>query len=118
MVNSSQDKNTHRRSRSRFTREYQFLLNRLVESRKAAGVSQEEVARWLGKPQSHVSKIETGERELSIIDLWKWCGAIGLSFSQVIQEFESEIGQFEDPKRTRSSVPRPPRSRKRLAYPG
>jgi transcriptional regulator with XRE-family HTH domain len=97
MVNRSSSKSAPRRSGSRFTREYQILLGGLIQSRKAAGVTPIEVAQWLGKPQSHVSKIETGERELSMVDLWKWCAAIGLPVSELVRQFEVAIGPFQKP---------------------
>lgn len=82
-----------RRPRSRFEPEYELLLRRLVEARKEAGVTQMEIAKKLGKTQSHVSMCENREREISIIDLWKWCEAIGISFSGFVREFEDEVVQ-------------------------
>ena len=79
------------KARSRFTDEYGLLLNRLIEARKAAEVTQEEVAAQLGKDQSHVSKCEHREREISIIDLWKWCTAIGIPVSEFMRQFEEDV---------------------------
>lgn len=39
------------------------LRSRLVRARKAVGKTQTEVANTLGKPQSFISKVETGERQ-------------------------------------------------------
>ena len=50
-------------------REYQQVLVRLVQARKEAGLTQMEVAQALGKPQSFVSRSETGERRIDIIEL-------------------------------------------------
>ena len=82
-----------RRPRSRFEPEYELLLRRLVEARKAANVTQTMVAKRLGKTQSHVSMCENREREISIIDLWKWCDAIGIALSDFIEQFEAEVNQ-------------------------
>ncbi|MFN7107231.1 MAG: helix-turn-helix domain-containing protein [Brevundimonas sp.] len=46
------------------TPEYRRFVVRLVEIRKAAEVTQQELARRLGKPQSYVSKVERCERRL------------------------------------------------------
>lgn len=81
-------------SKLRFSEEYELLLARLIEARKAAGVTQQQVANCLGKPQSHVSKCESKDREISIIDLWKWCNAIGLPFSQLIRQFEADVSRI------------------------
>lgn len=48
---------------------YKKLLKRLEEARKKAGLKQTEVAERLGKPQSYISKIESGERKVSFTEL-------------------------------------------------
>jgi DNA-binding XRE family transcriptional regulator len=74
-------------------REGRAALGRVSEARQEAGVTQAQVARALGKTQSHVSMCESREREISIIDLWKWCGAIGISMGDFINRFEAEVRQ-------------------------
>jgi transcriptional regulator with XRE-family HTH domain len=85
-----------RRPRSRFEDEYGVLLQRLIETRKAAGVTQVQVAERLGKTQSHVSMCENREREISIIDLWKWCRALGTTMGEFTRQFEEEIARREE----------------------
>jgi transcriptional regulator with XRE-family HTH domain len=48
---------------------YQRMLARLREAREAAGLRQAQVAKQLGKPQSYVSKIESGERRIDPLEL-------------------------------------------------
>lgn len=48
---------------------YERMLERLRQARKRAGMTQVEVAEALGKPQSFVSKTETGERRIDPIEL-------------------------------------------------
>lgn len=45
------------------------MLRRLKEARLAAGLTQAQVAAALGKPQSFVSKCESGERRVDPIEL-------------------------------------------------
>ena len=52
--------------------EYQSLLARLREARRMAGLTQAEVAKALKRPQSYVTKCETGERRIDPIDLQKF----------------------------------------------
>jgi len=52
--------------------EYQRLLKRLREARIRAGLTQVEVARALGRPQSYVTKCELGERRIDPIDLQRF----------------------------------------------
>ncbi len=61
----------------------------LVERRKAAGLSQEALAERLGRPQSFVSKYETGERRLDVIEFLEVAEAIGFSPSELLQGFSS-----------------------------
>lgn len=88
-----------RKARSRFTDEYGLLLRRLIEVRKAAGVTQEQMARHLGKVQSHVSLIEAREREISVIDLWKWCHVSGITMKEFVGMFEEDVQQLWQTKR-------------------
>ncbi len=77
--------------RARFSPEYELLLARLIEARKAAGVTQSQIADALGKPQSHVSKCESQEREISIIDLRFWCSVLGTTTSDFVRDWELAI---------------------------
>ncbi|HEV8437455.1 MAG TPA: helix-turn-helix transcriptional regulator [Methylomirabilota bacterium] len=45
------------------------MLQRLKEARRRAGLTQVEVAAALRKPQSFVSKCESGERRVDVIEL-------------------------------------------------
>lgn len=52
-------------------REYAAFRGRLVAARLEAGLSQQEVADRLGKPQSWISKNESGERRVDAVELAK-----------------------------------------------
>lgn len=52
-----------------YVREYKSFLRRLRQAREDAGLTQTEVARGLGRPQSFVSKIESGERRVDFVEL-------------------------------------------------
>lgn len=51
--------------------EYRELLDRVRAAREAAGLTQTEVARKFGRPQSFIAKIESGERRMDPVDLWE-----------------------------------------------
>ena len=59
-------------SKSIFTKDYKEIINRLKQARVDAGLSQQAVADKLGKPQSYVSKIESGERRLDVAEVKKF----------------------------------------------
>ncbi len=48
---------------------YRLFLTRLREARRAAGLTQAEVAVKLRRPQSFVSKCESGERRVDVVEL-------------------------------------------------
>ncbi|MCC6126504.1 MAG: helix-turn-helix transcriptional regulator [Pirellulales bacterium] len=60
----------------------------LREVRLEAGVRQAELAEKLGQPQSFVSKYESGERRLDILELRHVCGALGISLQCFVHRLE------------------------------
>lgn len=59
-------------SRSVHSDDYKNIIKRLKEARIEAGLSQQDVADKLEKPQSYVSKIESGERRLDVAEIRKF----------------------------------------------
>lgn len=55
----------------------------LRELRRQANFTQAEVARRLGKPQSYVSKIESGERYLRVYELGDYAAALNSSPDEI-----------------------------------
>ncbi len=70
--------------KSVYSGEYKRIIEKLKQARKAAGLTQEEVAAKLEKPQSFVSKIESGERRIDVVELSKLAALYGLSINSVI----------------------------------
>ncbi len=50
-------------------KKYQKFIVRLKQARVEAGLTQSQVADFLNKPQSYISKCESGERRVDIIEL-------------------------------------------------
>jgi DNA-binding XRE family transcriptional regulator len=63
--------------KSLYSAKYQLCLELLVEARKEAGVTQQVLAKKLGRPQSFVSKIENGERRVDVVEFLVLCRAVG-----------------------------------------
>jgi len=55
-----------------YSKEYKDIIERLKTARIEAGLAQQEVAEKLGKPQSFISKIESGERRLDVVEIKKF----------------------------------------------
>ena len=59
-------------SKSIFSKDYKDIIERLKKGRLDAGLTQQEVAEKLDKPQSFISKIESGERRLDVAEVKKF----------------------------------------------
>jgi len=59
-------------SKSVYSKDYRDIIERLRIARIEAGLAQQEVADKLGKPQSYISKIESGERRLDVAEMKKF----------------------------------------------
>ena len=64
-------------ARSVFTKKYDQFRQLLIQARKAAGMTQTELAQKLSRPQSFVSKFERGERRLDVIEFLDIARALG-----------------------------------------
>lgn len=69
--------------------EYRLLLSRLLQARLDAGMTQMEVAQKLGKPQSFVSRSETGGRRIDAIELKAFATVYGVPLSNFLGGIES-----------------------------
>lgn len=57
---------------STYTEEYQKFLKQFRKARKDANLTQVQVAKILDQPQSYVSKCESGEKRIDIIELQRF----------------------------------------------
>jgi len=53
-------------------KDYKEIIERLKKARIETDLSQQAVADKLGKPQSYISKIESGERRLDVAEMKKF----------------------------------------------
>lgn len=81
--------------KSIFTQEYALFLSHLRAARKAAGLTQEQVANRIGQTQSFVSKCERGERRIDVVELRAFCRAIGISLADFVRQLEIETQEME-----------------------
>ena len=57
-------------------RDYAVFLSLLRQARIDVGMTQADVARRLGVPQSYVSRCESGVRRMEVVELFAWLDAI------------------------------------------
>ncbi len=64
--------------KSQHSRPYQKVTKALREAREAAGLTQAEVAKKLGVYATFVSKVESGERRVDVVELSQICRVYGV----------------------------------------
>ena len=70
------------------------LLALLRGARVEAGLTQSELASRLAKDQTFVSKYESGERRLDILELREVCQAAGIDFVTFIRKLDRDLTDF------------------------
>ena len=60
----------------------------LKEARLRNGLRQQDVAGVLGRPQSFVAKVESGERRTDFIEVIDYCYAVGLDPRELLKRLK------------------------------
>ena len=81
-------------AKSIYSREQDVLIGLLRQLREEAGARQVDLAERLGRPQSFVSKYESGERRLDLVELRAICQVLGISLEQLVRQFEKELASL------------------------
>jgi transcriptional regulator with XRE-family HTH domain len=71
--------------------EQAVLCTLLREMRQRVGLRQQELAARLREPQSFVSKYESGERRLDVLELRCICTALDIPLESLVQELERRL---------------------------
>jgi len=72
--------------KSIYTSEYKCVLDKLVEMRKSAGLTNRQLAEKLQRENSFVWRIEHGERRLDVLEFFWVCNALGYDAAEVYSE--------------------------------
>ncbi|MFA6587917.1 MAG: helix-turn-helix transcriptional regulator [Patescibacteria group bacterium] len=67
-----------------YSKEHKKLIERIIQARKEADLSQMEAAKRLGRSQSYISKIEVGQRKIDVIELKKIAKVYNVAISSLI----------------------------------
>jgi transcriptional regulator with XRE-family HTH domain len=76
-------------SRTLGTPRHEALRAFLVERRKKAGLTQTEVAKKLGRHQSFVATVESGQRRIDVVELLDFAEAIRFDPREVIKRISA-----------------------------
>lgn len=72
--------------KSIYSKRYTALLVALVDARKSAGITQQQLADKLKKPQSFVAKYENGERRLDMAEFMTIAEELGVDPAKILQD--------------------------------
>lgn len=74
-----------------YSSEYQLVIKILRETRIKKGITQENLANALGRPQSFVAKIENGERRLDVVEFAHIAHLLSVDASTVLEKIIHKI---------------------------
>ena len=68
-----------------YSKSHKFLAQQLQHARIESGFNQAQVAKMFGKTQSYVSKIESGQRKIDVVQLKKFAKIYKKDFNFFIE---------------------------------
>lgn len=81
--------------KSTFSEKYALFRQLLIEARQKKGLTQSQVAETLNKPQSFVSKYESGERRIDLIEFLEVAQVLGVPPYEFLRKLEKQNTIFD-----------------------
>jgi len=75
---------------------YKLLRENLRDIREQSDLTQVQLAFILQKPQSYISKIESGERKMDILEVRSYCQACGIDWITFLESLEQKFFSIEN----------------------
>jgi DNA-binding XRE family transcriptional regulator len=76
---------------------YLIFRKLLTQARESTGMTQAHLANQLGKPQSYVSKYESGDRRLDFTEFVQIADVLSLDISLFVQDYRAKTAVFDSP---------------------
>jgi transcriptional regulator with XRE-family HTH domain len=70
---------------------YEYLRSELKKSRLGLNLLQADLAKLICKPQSFISKVESGERNLDIVEFIAYCKGLGIEPSKFLKKLTDKF---------------------------
>ena len=77
--------------KSLYSRHNEIFLQLLRSRREALQLRQRDLAQRVGRGQATVSKVESGNRQLDVIELRAWLLALDIDFVTFMQELDQRL---------------------------
>jgi transcriptional regulator with XRE-family HTH domain len=74
-------------------KDYLVVTELLYRLRINAGITQLQLAKLLDVPQSYVSKIETGERRIDVVELKEFCKVLNSDLTEFVAMLEKDLNE-------------------------
>jgi transcriptional regulator with XRE-family HTH domain len=84
---------------SMFTAASDALASAVVELRKGAGMTQRQLAKAVGREQSYIGRIETGQRRIDLVEWVGICRACGVDPEKTIARLARKVAALVLPPR-------------------
>jgi transcriptional regulator with XRE-family HTH domain len=78
---------------------YKLLISLLREERRKQKLTQAELAERIDSDQTYVSKVETMERRIDVIELRTFCKALDIDLLNFLKDFEDRLKDSLEEKR-------------------
>lgn len=72
-------------TKSSHSKAYAYFVERLRKARLEAGLTQVEVAEKIGRPQSHISNVESGQQRVDVVELQRFAKMYGKDINYFIK---------------------------------
>ena len=72
-------------TKSIHTKEYAYFVERLRKARQEARLTQVLVAKKLGRPQSHISNVESGQQRVDVIEMKRFAKMYGKDINYFVK---------------------------------
>ena len=69
-----------------YKEQHQYIIKRLKSARSESGLDQSKVAQLLNKTQSYVSKVESGQRRIDVVQLSEFARVYRKNLNYFIKE--------------------------------
>lgn len=80
-------------TKSVFSENYSIFRSLLIDARKEKGLTQSDLSECLSRPQSFVSKYESGERRIDVVEFLEIAKCLDLDPIKFIQTLIKECGE-------------------------